>query len=90
MEMSHVECHVSLHILLVDMVSVVWTAISICKHGICHGDCYMTIYILVANMISVTWIVISICKKPVVKVVEAICLKLRECDQESDTIFHVV
>jgi hypothetical protein len=54
MEMSHVECHVSLHILLAGMVSVAWTAISVCKHGICHGDCYMTIYILVADMISVT------------------------------------
>lgn len=90
MEMRHVDRHVSLHILLADMVSTAWTVISVCKHGICRGDCYVTIYILVADMISVMWIATSICRRPAIKVVETICLRLRECDRESDTIFHVV
>jgi len=53
-EMSHIDCHVSLHILVADVVCAAWIAMLVCKRGMCHGDYHVVIYILVTNMVSVT------------------------------------
>jgi len=63
------ECHMTIHILVVNVITVTL----VCKSGKCY-----TIYILVADVIDVTWTTMSIYKKTCNKNSSTFCNTLYE------------
>jgi stress-induced morphogen len=61
--MSHINCYVAIHILIVDMISVTLTDTSVYKRDKYHVDCHLhDSQHFSVDVVSITWTNTSVCK----------------------------
>jgi hypothetical protein len=58
----YVDCHVTVYILVINLVNVTWT---ICKRGKSHM--HITIHLLVVEVVNTTWTATSFGKEFIIK-----------------------